>query len=206
MKIIKVRNKTEALNIALNYLPRNEASICFTGGDFGFGILKKIEESKLDISYWSIFQTDERVDAEKKDNIQDTILLRLKNCKGFNKMNCYFLPCKSSGQDLRNLLENHTSLKTKTFDITFLSLGEDGHLAGHFENSTEINNHFTYTEEAPKLPKKRVSYNLKKLLDSKLIIMACLGESKKKAYEELILGTNIHSEIIKHKGLVILRD
>ena len=88
-----------------------------------------------------------------------------------------------------------------------MSLGEDGHIAGHFENSIEFGEKiFCYTHNAPKYPKKRLSYTYKALSESRQIILACIGDSKRAAYDELMSGKGKHHEIRKHNNLIVLRD
>ena len=206
---IKVKNEEEALNTAISFLPTNnlKVNICFTGGNFGIGVLKGIKKEKFDISNWSIFQTDERIDSKEEEIIQIKIISNLINCKGFDIRNCNFFPHNSENEELDSPFGNLKLIPNIRFDITFLSLGEDGHLAGHFESSVLMENkQFCYTENAPKLPKKRVSFKLERLLNSELIILACLGENKKEALQKLLAGENIHHELMRHKRLVLIKD
>ncbi len=131
---IKVKNEEEALNTAISFLPTNnlKVNICFTGGNFGIGVLKRIKKEKFDISNWSIFQTDERIDSKEEEIIQIKIISNLINCKGFDIRNCNFFPHNSENEKLDSPFGNLKLIPNIRFDITFLSLGEDGHLAGLF--------------------------------------------------------------------------
>ena len=204
---IKVRNRSDAVDRILKYLPKKTANVCLTGGNFGLDVVRKIREINLDISKWEIFQTDERIDAEEEEIIQKRIIAELKDCKGFRKKNCHFMPYKSSGTNLEDFAKVSIKLPVVKFDLTFLSLGEDGHLAGHFENSIEFGEKiFCITHNAPKYPKKRLSYTLKTLSSSRQIILACVGDSKKEAFEKIMSGEGLHQDIKNHNNLIILRD
>ena len=209
MKKIKVNNIEEALQTALIYLSqiKSESKVCFTGGKFGLGLLKKIAERNMNISMWSIFQTDERLECRENEIIQDKIIHHLKKCPGYDAKKNYFFPHSISGEKLKDFSETLKRLTCDKFDITFLSLGEDGHLAGHFSNSIFLEeNKFCYTENAPKLPKKRISFSLERLMLSKLIVLASIGENKKSALNQLQTGKSIHNELIYHKGLILIHD
>lgn len=209
MKKIKVNNNDEALQIAMLYLfqIKADAKICFTGGKFGFSLLKKIAESKMNISMWSIFQTDERLECEDSEIIQEKIIHHLKKCPGYDKEKNYFFPNTLPGKNLTDLSESLRGMPDDKFDITFLSLGEDGHLAGHFSNSVFLEkNKFCFTENAPKLPKKRISFSLERLMQSELIVLASIGENKKNALYELNSGKSVHNALMQHKGLILIYD
>jgi len=92
-------------------------------------------------------------------------------------------------------------------DFTLLSLGEDGHLAGHFVNSYLLkDNRFCFTANAVKLPSSRISFTVDFLSKSKRIIVAIFGEEKKEPFLELIEGIGLHSPIIKNNNLTIYTD
>ena len=209
MKKIKVNSIQGALEISLSYLSqiKSESKICFTGGNFGLSLLKKIEERKMNISMWSIFQTDERLECSDNEIIQTKIIHHLKKCPGYDIEKNYFFPNSILGKKLTDFSETLRKLPFDKFDITFLSLGEDGHLAGHFSNSIFLEeNKFCYTENAPKLPKKRISFSLENLMLSELIVLVSIGENKKEALNELKKGKSIHNKLIHHEGLILIHD
>ena len=207
---IKVKTHVEAVDEVLNNFPYGvvDANICVTGGKFGLSVIKAISEKNIDISDLNIFQTDERVETEPEEVIQNQVIRNLKNCRGFNSANFNFFSHKSFDKKvLSDLYNKISSFPEGKFDLTILSLGEDGHLAGHFENSIKIyNDMFCFTENSPKLPKKRVSMTVSQLSNSKKIILACLGKNKDLALKNLLSGKSIHSELTLHKGLILLRN
>ena len=88
-----------------------------------------------------------------------------------------------------------------------MSLGEDGHLAGHFHNSSAANDsRFCYTDDSPKPPKKRISFNVNWLYGSSKIILAVIGENKLQAFEDLMMGVGLHSDIIDLNNLILITD
>ena len=92
-------------------------------------------------------------------------------------------------------------------DICFLSFGEDGHLAGHFRKSRKLKNKiFCYTDNAPKLPKDRVSFDLSWLAKSSQLVLIALGLKKEKALIEFIEGKGMHSNLRGLKNVTIITD
>ena len=88
-----------------------------------------------------------------------------------------------------------------------LSLGEDGHLAGHFYNSAETKDpRFCYTNDAPKLPKKRISFNVEWLKKSSKVILAVIGTNKSGALRDLVNGDGLHSGICNINNLMLITD
>ena len=207
---IKVKSDKEAVNEVLSNLPygKIDANICFTGGKFGLSVIKAISEKNIDISDLNIFQTDERVETKPEEVIQIQFIKNLKDCRGFNSANFNFFSHKSFDKKVLSDISNKiSSFPEGKFDLTILSLGEDGHLAGQFENSIKIyNDMFCFTENSPKLPKKRVSMTVSQLSNSKKIILACLGKNKDVALKNLLSGKSIHSKLTQHKGLILLRN
>ena len=156
---------------------------------------------------WSIFQTDERLECRDNEIIQAKIIHHLKKCPGYDVEKNYFFPDSISGKKLTDFSETLRKLPWDKFDITFLSLGEDGHLAGHFSNSVFLEeNKFCYTENAPKLPKKRISFSLKSLMLSELIVLVSIGEKKREALNELKKAKSIHNKLMHHEGLILIHD
>ena len=205
---LKVNSIETAIKEALNFLPEQNTkfSICFTGGSFGVGLLNKISSEEIDISNWNIYQTDERLDATEKDIIQKIIISNLKGCAGYAEENCFFLPHALNGKTIETLAHNLQRFSKNRFDLTFLSLGEDGHIAGHFEESVSLTKDFCFIRNSPKPPKKRLSFKLEKFLESHRIVLACIGKEKKHALEKLLSGESFHSKLVEHERLILIYD
>jgi 6-phosphogluconolactonase len=74
------------------------------------------------------------------------------------------------------------------FDIIFLGVGEDCHIAGLFPHHTvevKKEGYFSF-HDSPKPPKDRMSCSTEMLLKAKLGIFLFMGEGKKPAYKKLI--------------------
>ena len=211
MKIIRVNNLKDATIRASGFLPKKNSSekyIAFTGGRFGLSLLNHICERNFNIQKWKIFQTDERLMCEDKHLIQKEIIYKLSACKGFSKKNLNLFSYEENYlESLKDLEKKINNNYKRCLDLCFLSLGEDGHLAGQFQNSERIHsNKFCISFNAPKKPKVRISFDVSFLSRSKQIILVSLGQGKKAALRELLEGRGIHSEIIKSKELTIITD
>ena len=70
------------------------------------------------------------------------------------------------------------------FDLCILSLGDDGHMAGHFLNSQLSNDGlFCKTDDAPISPR---GFSINFLLKSKKVIIVAMDESKKAALNSML--------------------
>ena len=88
-----------------------------------------------------------------------------------------------------------------------MSLGEDGHLAGHFLNSELTNDiRFCHTTNAIKEPKERISFTVKHLFNSKKVVLTVIGREKRKAFTDLVEGKGLHSNFWNKKNLVLITD
>lgn len=83
------------------------------------------------------------------------------------------------------ILEKHAGV----FDLIFLGLGEDGHVASIFPNlnvSHSQKEDFFIFEGSPKPPSKRITASHKVIEQAKNCILLIFGEAKRKAYERLL--------------------
>lgn len=84
-----------------------------------------------------------------------------------------------------NAYKNELRELSRNYDIILLSSGEDGHIASLFPNHSSIKNpssFFISVEDAPKLPKRRMTASRKLLERSKTSILLFLGEEKQRAF------------------------
>ena len=214
MKIIKISSLEDAAKFTLKKveLVTNKHSpfyLVLTGGRYGNYLLNYFLKNEVDISGWKIFLTDERLNCRNEDINAIQLLKKLKILKGFNKNNIHFFYSGSQNPELsiKPVSKEIDMIENKKFNICLLSLGEDGHLAGHFNSSVLMkDNRFVYTKEAPKPNNFRVSFRISWLTESDLIILCIKGESKRKAYSELIQKRGTHSELIEKEKLVIMSD
>ena len=203
---IKVENikagAKKAFELSKNsFYKKTITNIAITGGAFGKEFAEVMSKSK-NIKNRNIFLTDERISPILSEQNSNFVIKIFCKNKFLEKNNFHHF-----SQDFLSDLNQPNDLE-KRFDLCLLSLGEDGHLAGHFENSKEIGNKYCFTNNAKKKPKKRISYSVKWLFSSKKIIIAVFGVKKKKALKDFIEGRSYHSEQYKKsiKKIVFLTD
>ncbi len=204
MKILKSTSLEHAADMAIQEISSEYKRICLTGGRFGEIFSKRLQLNKMDISLWEIFLTDERLNCLKQDEIRTMLLPNLERVIGFKADN--FNPFEQG-----HYRDSYESLLNKIegicFDITFLSLGEDGHLAGQFKDSKlTSDNRFCYTDNATKEPKQRVSFTVNYLFNSKKVVLAVLGEKKRKALIDFYEGRGLYANFYNRTNLILITD
>jgi len=212
MQIINVKTKHEAslkcIQLIINYLNTkdNKLNIAFTGGRFSKFFLSQLTDPFFFKNRFRIFQTDERfVPTNHPESIQGMIMNSLKNQ---NNLDYCFFDVRLKPEDCAKDMEKRIdSLGLIGFDISILSLGEDGHLAGNFSNSINLGKNITYNMDAPKFPKERISFSIEWLVKSDLIILLAIGKDKHNAFQQLISGgrkftqlEEVSSKIIAIRG------
>ena len=208
MKIIKINSIEEAIKEATNEIEANNPRVCLTGGNFGEVLLDSWIEKDLDISSWEVFLTDERMTLSKGEQNSTILYDKLSKLTAFDKGRFNKFQQASKLDDvISEITEKLSSKNILNFDISFLSLGEDGHLAGHFQNSNPLSDtRFCYTDKASKKPRSRISFNMDWLKLSNKVILVVLGKEKEIALSELISGKGIHSNIWNAKNLVLITN
>ena len=214
IKIIEVSSFEDATshssNILINQSVKldSEMNIALTGGRFGLHLAKNLNLSDLQTSLINIFQTDERFTLPTgKDSIQFMLMKEISNLNSDTTYETFFFDTNlSANESMNNMHDILISKKIDCFDCTFLSLGEAGHLAGDFQQSSYYLEKFSWTETAPKPPKKRISFSASWLAKSKIIILAVFGDEKTIALRNFLNGDGMHSNILGSSNLVILKD
>ena len=197
-------SKEAVIKTADQIIEKNPKRICLTGGKFGLKLLYEMSLIHFSPSNKSFFVTDERLDCPKEEQNFESLHHVLKDFKNFDSKNFFrFIQVKDPNLSYKGMINELDQI----FDLTILSLGEDGHLAGHFNNSISLKDkRFCYTDDAPKEPKSRISFSVDYLMRSKEVILAIFGRHKKKAMIELYKGKGLHSKIIKSSNLRVLTD
>jgi len=204
LEIFKLKSFEEVIEKAISGISLADKSICLTGGKFGTRLTEELLKQSFDLSTREIYITDERLNCPKQDQVKNMLFPYLSRMKGFNKDSLNFFLQEDYEYSYKFIADK---LKDNKFDLTFLSLGEDGHLAGHFTNSLLISDtRFCYTAEAIKKPKERISFTLKHLFNSKKVVLVVMGEAKRKAFVDFIEGKGLHSYFNNKKNLVIITD
>lgn len=208
MKIKNVRNFSDALSSAASLVPsKKNLNICLTGGNFGEGFLDHLIEEKIISNEWEIFLSDERLLPESGENLYLIYKERLQASIYQFTTNLNYFVTKVDPKDSGTKISERINTKEITnFDITFLSLGEDGHLAGHFQNSLNLSDMFCYTENAPKPPPARISFRLDWLKKSSILVIMALGSQKRRAFIDLCNGSSHHSSLVDLDNVIIITD
>ena len=174
------------------FIGKKQKKIGITGGRFGESFAMFLSENK-DILGKRFFLTDERI-TSKKEFRNSELLREILNKNHFLKQNqLHYLPQNFEETSLDNIFYTN-------FDICLLSIGNDGHLAGHFSNSKSYDDFFCITNNAAKPPRRRLSYKVEKLFLSKKIFLTAFGLEKKQALKDLFNGKGIHSDEFFKKG------
>tara|TARA_X000000368_G_C23038994_1_gene715975 strand:+ start:1648 stop:2271 length:624 start_codon:yes stop_codon:yes gene_type:complete len=204
LKIFKLKSSKEVIEKAINEISLADKSICLTGGKFGTRLTEELLKQSIDLSTREIYITDERLNCLKQDQVRNMLFPYLSQMKGFNKSSLNFFLQENYEYSYKFIADK---LKDNKFDIVFLSLGEDGHLAGQFSNSKLTNDvRFCYTTDAIKEPKERISFTVNHLFSSKKVVLAIMGEEKRKALSDFIEGKGLHSYFNNKKNLVLITD
>lgn len=214
MKVLRISTLEEAAQLSLEKIKSvqnspDSFSIALTGGNFGKSFLTQTSKLRQDISFWKIFVTDERLTSTLINSNSSMLLNKLESCRGFNKNNInFFNPSNNTLLEcLDPISKQVNSLQNKRLNFCLLSLGVDGHLAGHFKSSSPVvDDRFVYTKEAPKPNPFRISFNVSWLQKSDFVILCIKGEKKRKAFNDLMEDKGLHSGLNKKKDLLILTD
>ena len=216
MKIIEVADLKEATKCAVEIV-LNESSkydivfnIALTGGRFGKSFAKGMALENTDYSNWQIFQTDERfITSSEEFSIQRMIINKLfRENEQYIKSVNYFNLSNSLNYAIVEMSKLLDKKNINQFDVTLLSLGEDGHLAGHFPQSFfSDDKRICWTKKASKLPRERISFSAQWLCSENLVIVCVVGTNKEESYLSWVNGSGFHSEIIQESdNFIILKD
>ena len=208
MEVVKVNSLTEATFLTVLEFERNKnINLALTGGNFGEAFIDALVINKVDIRTWNIFFTDERLTVKQDDLNGFSLCKKLRDARNFNYKRINFFDHKDKKTPYLDIAFELDKKEIENLNICLLSLGEDGHLAGHFSNSVTMpDSRFCYTDNAFKPPRKRISFNMKWLKKSDKLILAILGDKKRSALEDLIAGSGMHSDIWNSKNLLVLTD
>jgi len=158
---------------------KNSFKIVLAGGNSILQTYEILSNSKSDWGKWHIYIGDERClplkDKERNDHNINTIWL---NNSPIPKKNIHFIRAELSAKQAVSHYET-TLREVEIFDLTLLSMGEDGHTAslflGHQYNASSdviiVNN-------SPKKPKQRISLSYARLNRSNKIFKIISGSSK----------------------------
>lgn len=186
-----------------------EPHIVITGGRTGLAIAKALDRSlHRGISSTPAFASkrlhiwfsDERFVGGDSEDRSDSVLMA-----GFTRAAaiCTFhrvaLPgtCTLEEAAARYAADLDASLRDEEgpghFDVTILSLGEDGHIASLFPGQSAVlnsANSAVAVDNSPKPPPSRVSIGVARLAASKAIYIFAVGESKREPLSQILDGSS----------------
>jgi 6-phosphogluconolactonase len=186
-----IKEKLEALS------NKRVINVALSGGSTPLPILKILRKAKLNWDDFNFFLVDERV-VELNSNEC--------NYKNINEIFYKFISSKSFSivkeklkldemvLDYEKKIKEHLPLSEMNqprFDIIILGMGEDGHTASLFPNTSALNEikHSVVKNYVPQINSNRVTLTYPVLFNADQLIVLVKGEKKIKIVEE-IMGEN----------------
>lgn len=186
-----------------------EVNIVLTGGTVGAAVLAAINASpareSIDWSRVVLWWGDERWlphgDAERNDTQARSALL---DHVGLQQHNVHCYPAPEDGFDLDAAVEKYSfelsdaadnGAVTPRFDITFLGVGPDGHVASLFPQSPGIvvtETTVIAVRNSPKPPSERLSLTLPVINSSDRVWLALAGPDKAAALGLALAGASTY--------------
>ena len=95
--------------------------------------------------------------------------------------------------------DRYGALLPERFDVTLLSMGEDGHCASLFPGSPQLaeRERLCTTGLATYAPYERITLTLPALARSRLVLILALGERKREALARIIAGEQLPSAMVE---------
>ena len=168
--------------------------IVLTGGTVGIGVLAAINASaQRDTIDWSridVWWGDERwVPAGHADRNDQQAMDALLSHVALPESSIHPFPASDGGDDLEAAATRYAEELARvaedgqvpSFDITFLGLGPDGHIASLFPHRGEVarqDSTVVAVRNSPKPPPERLSLSLKAINSSERIWIALAGTDK----------------------------
>ena len=153
--------------------------IVLAGGKSLIPTYKILSHSNADWSRWHIYIGDERcLPLKNKERNDHNINIIWLNNSPIPKKNIHFIRAELDAKQAAWHYEI-TLKEVKNFDVTLLSMGEDGHTAslfpGHkYDNKRDV----VIINNSPKKPKQRISISYSRLNQSNKVFKIISGSSK----------------------------
>jgi len=189
---------------------RDHADVCLTGGSMGSAVLRAIADSPacgtVDWSRITFWWGDERYlphgDPDRNDTQSKAALL---DALQLDPAQVKSLPAPGEHADIQAAADAYAAeleaaapagARAPRFDITFLGVGEDGHIASLFPDHEGIRDteHVVIAEtDSPKPPPERLSLTLPILNASERCWMVLAGPDKAGALGLALAGASMTS-------------
>ena len=173
---------------------RDYVVLALCGGRSVVSIFELFKKAKIDWKKVHIFMTDERrVSLDDKESnfslVGNTFIDYLIKNRMISKNNVHPFIYDKNKKDFRLNDYNKELKKFNSFDIVLLSSGEDGHVASLFPNHKSIKDGSSYyilVDDAPKMPKERISASKKLILRSNVVLLLFIDEIKREAFNKFL--------------------
>ena len=163
--------------------------IFLAGGKSLIPTYKILSHSNADWSRWHIYIGDERcLPLKNKERNDHNINIIWLNNSPIPKKNIHFIRAELDAKQA--VWHYETTLEeVENFDVTLLSMGEDGHVASLFPGHSYDDSKSVVNESnSPKYPKERISMSYSRLNRSKNIFKVISGISKQKSLDLWLKG------------------
>ena len=186
-------------------------SFVLTGGKSPINLYRKLAKYKIDWSNIDLFWGDERYVSQKSKHSNyklayDTFIKKVKiNKKNLFPINTKMNNALKSSKNYSNLIKNYFKKKTISFDCLLLGMGDDGHIASIFPNSTELKKNFI---AAPIYRKDfiRITLSLNVINNSKKTVLWLNDKFKSRKFKQLKLkGKKIPVNRLNKKKTIIYK-
>jgi 6-phosphogluconolactonase len=184
------------------------ANVVLTGGSLGSGVLQSVNDStdrdRIDWQSVDFWWGDERWlprgDDERNETQARAALLDQLSCDGSN---IHPFPSSDDGLSLEDAataysdtlrLASRDGSRLPRFDITFLGMGPDGHIASLFPGQPGILNvdsTVIAVRNSPKPPSERLSLTLPTIKSSKRVWLVLAGADKAAALGLTLAGASM---------------
>ncbi|HEY0260544.1 MAG TPA: 6-phosphogluconolactonase [Lacisediminihabitans sp.] len=187
---------------------QDEVNVVLTGGTVGIGVLRSINESpardSIDWSRMVLWWGDERWlprgdaernDTQARDALLDHVALQPANihwCPASDELDDIDAAAALYGEQLATAAPDEATVPR--FDITFLGVGPDGHVASLFPESAGIlvqDATVIAVRNSPKPPPERLSLTLPVINSSDRIWLALSGTDKASALGLALAGASM---------------
>ena len=173
--------------------------IVLAGGKSLIPTYKILSHSNADWGRWHIYIGDERcLPLKNKERNDHNINIFWLNNSPIPKKNIHFIRAELGAKQAVRHYEA-TLKEVENFDVTLLSMGEDGHTASLFPgHQYDIKRDVVIVNNSPKKPKQRISLSYSRLNRSSKVFKIISGSLKCNAIRQWL--NNIHLPINQING------
>ena len=171
---------------------RRKASLALPGGTSPIPIFKNLAKQTIDWSSVTLTLTDERWVANNHPDSNEGLLRQ----HLLNQIGTHFIPLKNAShtpetgqKEIERSLEQHCL----PLDVCILGMGDDGHIASLFPNSSEINiatlaqsTQHCIAVNPPHVAQARLSLTLNTIMQARELVLLITGKPKQAVYQRAL--------------------